>query len=362
MRVRYLEWDERLLRGIQEQLGLLRLFHYLVVQQGGDVEAALRLLRELQARGLLDPDLDLDRFERELEEARLVREVEGKLELSPRGERELRRDALEQIFRTLRGRGAGEHAVPREGAGGEALAETRAYAFGDEIERIDFKRSLGNALRRGSGEDLALSEEDLEVHEVEMRGSCATVLLLDISHSMVLYGEDRITPAKRVALALTELILTRYPKDALDLVLFGDDARQVQLSDLPYVTVGPYHTNTRAGLQLGRRILGRRRHADKQVILITDGKPSCIWEDGQLYRNAFGLDPKIVNRTLDEAVVLRRHGIPITTFMVARDPHLQQFVERLTELNRGRAYFASLRHLDEYVLVDFIRNRRRTVR
>ena len=362
MRVRYFEWDPSLMRALHERLGLLRLFHYLVVQQDGDVEAALRILRELQARGHLDAELDLERFERELEEQDLVHEVDGRLELAPRGERELRRDALEQIFRSLRGRGTGEHPMAREGAGGEPLPETRPFEFGDEIDRIDFKRSLRNALRRTFGEDLALQEDDLEVHETEMRTSCATVLLLDISHSMVLYGEDRITPAKRVALALTELILTRYPKDSLDLVLFGDDAQHVQLSDLPYVTVGPYHTNTRAGLQRARRILGRRKHSNRQVILITDGKPSCIWEEGRLYKNSLGLDPRIVNRTLDEAVVLRRHGIPITTFMVARDPYLQRFVEHLTGLNRGRAYFASLRNLDEYVMVDFIRNRRRTVR
>ena len=188
------------------------------------------------------------------------------------------------------------------------------------------------------------------------------MLLLDISHSMILYGEDRITPAKRVALVLTELIQTRYPRDSLDLVLFGDEAQHVELSELPYVAVGPFHTNTRAGLQLARRILGRRKHANKQVFMITDGKPSAIYEDGQLYKNSFGLDPRIVNRTLDEAVLLRRHRIPITTFMVARDAYLQSFVQRLTELNHGRAYFASLRNLDEYLLVDFIRNRRRTVR
>jgi uncharacterized protein with von Willebrand factor type A (vWA) domain len=216
-------------------------------------------------------------------------------------------------------------------------------------------------MRRGD-EDLALREGDLEVRETEHVTSCATVLLLDVSHSMVLYGEDRITPAKRVALALVELIQTRYPKDSLDLVLFGDDAQHVSLSELPYVSAGPYHTNTQAGLQLARRILMRRKHSNKQVFMITDGKPSCIHEEGALYKNSFGLDPRIVNRTLDEAVILRRHRIPITTFMVARDPYLQGFVQRLTELNHGRAYFASLRNLEEYLLVDFMRNRRRTVR
>jgi uncharacterized protein with von Willebrand factor type A (vWA) domain len=360
--VRYFEWDDQLVRDLYDHLGLRRLFNHLVVQQGGNVEEALRLLRDLQRQGYLDSSFDLDDFARRLEEENVVGETDGRIQLTPRGERELRRDAFEQIFRTLRAPGAGDHPVQRDGVGGEALPETRAFEFGDELEHIDFRRSFANAMQRGIDDGLVLQQDDLEVHESEMRTSCATVLLLDISHSMVLYGEDRITPAKRVALGLTELILTKYPKDSLDLVVFGDDAQTVDLSDLPYVNVGPYHTNTRAGLQRARRILARRKHGNKQVIMITDGKPSCMWEEGALYKNPFGLDPRIVNRTLDEAVVLRKHRIPITTFMVARDPHLQQFVQQLTELNRGRAYFASLHKLDEYVMVDFIRNRRRTFR
>jgi uncharacterized protein with von Willebrand factor type A (vWA) domain len=361
MRVEYFEWDERFMQALHQELGLLRLFNYLVVQQDGDVEEALRILRELQARGYVDPDADIERFAEQLEEQSLLRDIEGRLKLTPRGERQLRRDALEQIFTSMRGKGTGEHPVPREGVGNEPLPETRPFRFGDDIAAIDFKRSLQNAMQR-EVDRIVLREEDLEVQETELRTSCATVLLLDISHSMILYGEDRITPAKRVALALTELILTRYPKDSLDLVLFGDDAHPVSLGDLPYVNVGPYHTNTRAGLQMARRILGRRKHANKQVIMITDGKPSCIWEDGQLYKNSFGLDPRIVNRTLDEAIILRKHRIPITTFMVARDPHLQRFVQHLAELNHGRAYFSSPRNLDEYVMVDFIRNRRSMLR
>jgi len=362
MRVEYFAWDESRWQDLQAHLGLRRLFNLLVVQQGGDVEAALRMLRALQAQGWLDSALDLDRFAAELEAQEVVREAGGTRELTARGERALRRDAFAALWGHLRRRGSGQHAVPREGAGGDALPETQPFDFGDDLDRIDFKASLKNALRRSEGQNLELRESDLEVHESEMRTSCATVLLLDISHSMILYGEDRITPAKRVALALTELILTQFPKDSLDLVLFGDEAKRVQIADLPYVQVGPYHTNTRAALQMGRRLLARRKHANKQVILITDGKPSCIWEDGALYKHSFGLDPRITNRTLDEAIALRRQGIPITTFMVARDPLLQRFIERLTELNHGRAYFASLRDLDQYVLVDFMRHRRRNVR
>lgn len=360
MRFEYFAWDPRRLEGLRESLGLLRLFQYLVVQQGGDVEAALDILRELQRRGLLSGDIDLDDFESELEQRNLVHEVDGRRELTPAGERSLRRDALEQIFSSLRGRGAGNHPVVRDGAGREPLAETRPYEFGDDVAHIDFPSSIRNAMYRSL--DPVLRQDDLEVRETELQTSCATVLLLDISHSMVLYGEDRITPAKRVALALTELIWTRYPKDSLDLIVFGDDAQHVDVADLPYVTVGPFHTNTRAALQLARRVLARRKHANKQVVMITDGKPSAIFEEGQLYKNSFGLDPRIVHRTLDEAVALRRARIPITTFMLARDPALQSFVQKLTALNRGRAYFASLRNLDEFVLVDFLRNRKRRLR
>jgi len=188
------------------------------------------------------------------------------------------------------------------------------------------------------------------------------VLLLDVSHSMILYGEDRITPAKKVALALTELITTRYPKDDLNVVLFGDDAKEVPLHRLPYVGVGPFHTNTRAGLRMAQAILTKKKVANRQIVMITDGKPSCIWEGGRLYKNPFGLDPKIVNKTLEEATACRRKGISITTFMVTDDPSLSQFVERFTELNRGRAYFADLEHLGSFVLKDFVRNRKKRVR
>jgi Ca-activated chloride channel homolog len=178
---------------------------------------------------------------------------------------------------------------------------------------------------------------------------------------MVLYGEDRITPAKKVALALTELILTKYPKDSIDVLLFGDDAVEVPISQIPYVTVGPYHTNTKAGLELAQQILRRRKHNNKQVFMITDGKPSALFEGGRLYTNSFGLDMKIVNRTLEEADRCRRAGIPITTFMLATDPMLVNFVEQLSKINRGRAFYSSPDRLGEYILADYIRNRRKFV-
>ena len=187
------------------------------------------------------------------------------------------------------------------------------------------------------------------------------MVMIDISHSMVLYGEDRITPAKKVALALTELILTKYPKDSIDVLLFGDDAVEVPISEIPYVKVGPYHTNTKAGLELAQQILRRRKHNNKQIFMITDGKPSALFENGRLYTNSFGLDMKIVNRTLEEADRCRRVGIPITTFMLATDPMLVNFVEQLSKINRGRAFYSSPDRLGEYILADYIRNRRKFV-
>jgi uncharacterized protein with von Willebrand factor type A (vWA) domain len=236
--------------------------------------------------------------------------------------------------------------------------------FGDSISDIDFVSSVRNSVRRQRGEwgeGLNLTEDDLEVFETEHSSSCATVLLIDVSHSMILYGEDRITPAKQAALALAELILTRYPKDSLHVVLFGDDAWEVKIRDIPYASVGPYHTNTKAALQLGQRILARQKHVNKQIFMITDGKPSAIHENGRLYKNAFGLDPKIVNKTLDEAVQCRRKRIAITTFMVTQDPYLVRFVERFTQLNKGRAYFADLENLGSYLFVDYNQNRRKRV-
>jgi Ca-activated chloride channel homolog len=180
---------------------------------------------------------------------------------------------------------------------------------------------------------------------------------------MILYGEDRITPAKRTALALAELIQTRYPKDALHVVLFGDDAWEVPLSDLPYVGVGPFHTNTRAGLQLAQEILRKKRQANRQIFMLTDGKPSALTErGGRIYKNPFGLDRRVVSKTLDEAANCRRRGIPITTFMLTQDPMLVDFVERLTRINRGRAYYSQPDRVGDFVFVDYLRNRRRRVR
>jgi uncharacterized protein with von Willebrand factor type A (vWA) domain len=344
-------------------MGLRRLFNHLLLQTGGDVEEAMRWMRALQERGFLDPDVDLDAFfARLMEENVLTQDGEGNLTLAAGGERQIRRDALDEIFGGLQKSMAGSHSVASAGQGSERLTETRPYQFGDDPMAIDSVRSLQNAMKHNEPDEaIRIAEEDLEVFETEHNSGCATVVMIDISHSMILYGEDRITPAKKVALALTELILTKYPKDAIDVLLFGDEAIEVPISEIPYVKVGPYHTNTKAGLELAQRILRRRKHNNKQIFMITDGKPSALHEGGRLYTNSFGLDMKIVNRTLEEADRCRRAGIPITTFMLATDPMLVNFVDQLSKINRGRAFYASPDRLGEYILADYIRNRRKFV-
>ena len=362
MRHRYLHLDPTLLQSLLAGMELQRLFQQLLLAAGGDVEEAMDWMRYLQDQGHLDPSIDLDAFFESLEEQQMIeRRSDGTVGLTGTGERRIRKTAFEELFGALERGPAGFHRVSAAGEGVERLPETRPYEFGDDVHLIDPIRSVHNALQRTHGE-LQLSEADLEVHETEHLTSCATVVAIDVSHSMVLYGEDRITPARKVALALTELIQTRYPKDGLDVILFGDRAERIHLSELPYVEAGPYHTNTREALQMARGLLARRRQPNRQIILITDGKPSALTEGDQVYKNPFGLDLKIVNRTLEEADLCRRQRIVVTTFMLATDPALTDFVEKLTRVNRGRAFFASPYNLGEFVLADYIKNRRRYLR
>jgi uncharacterized protein with von Willebrand factor type A (vWA) domain len=219
--------------------------------------------------------------------------------------------------------------------------------------------SIRNAqINHGLG-DFMLTEGDLEVYDTEYKTQTSTVLMIDISHSMILYGEDRITPAKKVAMALAELITTKYPKDTLDIIVFGNDAWQIQIKDLPYLKVGPYHTNTVAGLELSMDLLRRRKNRNKQIFMITDGKPTCLKQGIKYYKNSFGLDNKILNKTLTLAAQCRRLNVPVTTFMIASDPYLQRFVRKFTEVNNGNAYYSSLKGLGHLIFEDYRRNRRK---
>lgn len=362
MRFRYSQWTTDSSTDEQRLQQLVSLFSYLAIQTSGDVEQALDWLRQLaEEHGLFADGMTMDDLVDKLRELGILEDINDVPVLTTKGIQRIRQDALREIFTSLRKSTLGAHETPYTGTGVERMSETRKFSFGDQPTNIDLTATLSNAFLRGGIDEITLNEDDLEVYETEHQTGCATVLMLDISHSMILYGEDRITPAKQVALALAELVMTHYPKDYLALVTFGDTAELVSINELPFLTVGPYHTNTKAALQLARDLLRRRGgNANRQIFMVTDGKPSAIFEpSGRLYKNSFGLDPKIVNKTLDEAVMCRREKIPITTFMVARDPYLVNFVEELTRANHGRAYYSSLNTLGEFLLVDYIRNRKK---
>jgi Ca-activated chloride channel homolog len=256
----------------------------------------------------------------------------------------------------------GAHDTAELATGIAADAASRPYEFGDTLN-LDIPGTLKNAIRReGLKIPLELVHGDLMVHQTEYRSSCATVLMLDISHSMILYGEDRFTPAKRVALALSHLIRTQYPGDSLRVVTFGDRAQEIPLSQLAKAQVGPFHTNTAEGLELARRILRAQKKDMRQIIMITDGKPSAVTlPDGQIYLNSGGMDPLILKRTFQEVAACRKAGILINTFMLARDPHLVQFVQKVSEIARGKAYFTSTLTLGQSIMMDFLKGKRRKV-
>lgn len=340
-----------------------KLFNYILLKTHGDADDAFKWLENLQNKGYVDPSVDLNKFREELEKEGIIKSSDksGQVSLSDKGAKEMRKSSLKWIFQNMKPKGReGAHSTHSQGGAMEDLPELKPWTFGDEINRVDFNQSILNQVRRSGSLNSSLEEDDLVVHESKRNTSCATVLLLDISHSMILYGEDRFTPAKQVALALTELILTQYKGDSLDIVLFGNEAKTVPIRELPFVSVGPFHTNTKAGLATARKILEQRPHGNKQILMVTDGKPTVIDIPGEgIYRNTFGLDDRIINRTLDEAVICRRRGIGITTFMVTRDAWLEQFVDRLTELNHGRAYFSRPDQVGGFVMKDFVQNRKR---
>ncbi|HET6485853.1 MAG TPA: hypothetical protein VFH83_05510 [Spirochaetia bacterium] len=362
MRWEYSEWDQVLQDLLKSFQDLMSLFNYLLLMAAGDVDKVFQWMRYLQERGSLGEEVDLEEFRRQLEQQRIIERLkEGGYSLTAKGEQVIRKDSLNQIFQSLQKSGFGQHRVPATGNGDERLTETRPWRFGDPVTQIDALGTISNAVKRAGLDEIQLAEEDLEVYEAEHLSACATMLLIDISHSMILYGEDRITPAKQVALALTELILTRYPKDVLRVGTFGDDAKEIAISDIPYLQVGPFHTNTRAGLEMGQSILEASRQSNRQIFMVTDGKPTAITENGEVYKNPYGFDPKILAQTLEAAAACRKAGITITTFMLARDPELVSFVDELTRLNRGRAYYASADKLGEFLFADYIRNKRRVL-
>jgi Ca-activated chloride channel family protein len=270
--------------------------------------------------------------------------------------------SLRNLLGSLGKSSFGRHDTRDLATGIEASGASRTYEFGDTLN-LDITATLSNAIQReGLTLPLNIEYSDLQVHQCEYQSSCATVLMLDCSHSMILYGEDRFTPAKKVAMALSQLIRTQYPGDSLSLVLFHDSAEEVPLSQLARVKVGPYYTNTREGLRMAQRILQRQRKDMKQIVMITDGKPSALTlEDGRIYKNAFGLDPLVVSQTLEEVSKCKRAGVLINTFMLASDYGLVQFVQRVTEMCRGKAYFTTPYNLGQYLLMDYMSRKTKTI-
>jgi Ca-activated chloride channel homolog len=348
---------------------LFGIFKELITHTSGDFDEAIDWLRELDKEyKLTDEHYTVDDFIEDLKKKGYIREElkddgTSGLGITAKTERAIRQQALDTIFGNLKRAGSGNHKSKHIGNGDEHTGEFREFHFGDALERISLTESLRNAQINNGVADFRLTENDLVVEETQYKSQMSTVLMIDISHSMILYGEDRITPAKKVAMALAELITTRYPKDTLDILVFGNDAWTIAIKDLPYLKVGPFHTNTVAGLQLAMDILRRKRNTNKQIFMITDGKPSCVREkDGTYYMNSNGLDQYIVDKCYTQAQQARKLHIPITTFMIARDPYLQKFVNRFTEANQGKAFYTGLKGLGEMIFEDYETNRKKRIK
>ena len=342
---------------------LLKLFQEMLVYTSGNVSEALSWLTELDKEyKITDENYGMADFIQDLIDKGYIQnpdEQNDGFTITAKMEISMRQKALDDIFDQVKKSKDGKHNTKHTGKGDEHTADMRPYEFGDNLENIAMSESLKNAQLNHGIDEFKLTHDDLEVQETYYQSQMGTVLMIDISHSMILYGEDRITPAKKVAMALAELITTRYPKDTLDIIVFGNDAWQIKIKDLPYLEVGPYHTNTVAGMELAMDLLRKRRNPNKQIFMITDGKPTCIKKGKKYYKNSFGLDRKIVNRTLNLATKCRKLDIPVTTFMIARDPYLMNFVDQFTKANNGKAFYSSLQGLGEFIFMDYKNNKKR---
>ncbi|MFL1012322.1 vWA domain-containing protein [Flavisericum labens] len=348
---------------------LFDIFKELITHTSGDFDEAIDWLRELDKEySLTTPEYTIEDFIEDLKKKGYLREEinpdgSGGLAITAKTERAIRQQALDQIFGKIKRSGQGNHRSKSPGIGDEHTGDFRNYQFGDALDKVSMTESLKNAQINHGIADFTLSESDLVVEETLHKSQMSTVLMIDISHSMILYGEDRITPAKKVAMALAELITTRYPKDTLDILVFGNDAWQIEIKDLPYLKVGPYHTNTVAGLELAMDLLRRKRNTNKQIFMITDGKPSCLrLPNGEYFKDSFGLNPKITNKCYMMAQQARKLHIPITTFMIAKDPYLMQFVREFAHANQGKAFYTGLKGLGEMIFEDYETNRKKRIR
>ncbi|MDG2151904.1 MAG: VWA domain-containing protein [Polaribacter sp.] len=348
---------------------LFEIFKELITHTSGDFDEAIDWLRSLDKEyKLTDENYTIDDFIEDLKKKSFIKEeisADGikDTKITPKTERAIRQQALNHIFGSIKRSGAGNHKSKSPGIGDEHTGDFRDYQFGDSLDKVSMTESIRNAQINNGIDNFNLTENDLIVEETLHKSQMSTVLMIDISHSMILYGEDRITPAKKVAMALAELITTRYPKDSIDIIVFGNDAWSIKIKDLPYLQVGPYHTNTVAGLKLAMDLLRRKRNTNKQIFMITDGKPSCLLlPDGNYYKNSNGLDTYIVDKCYSMAQQARKLHIPITTFMIAKDPYLTQFVKAFTQANQGKAFYTGLKGLGEMIFEDYETNRKKRIK
>ncbi len=342
---------------------LLSLFKELLLASSGDVNSTFIWMNELDRKyGIFSENYKLPDFIEDLKKNKWIdadSKIPDSFKPNSKLELELRKNAFESLFGKLRKGRFGKHKTKYSGAGDENTEDHRPYEFGDLFQQMNTQESIKNAFVNHGIERFQLEENDLVSFDTIQQSQCSTVLMIDISHSMILYGEDRITPAKKVAMALSHMIRSYYPKDKLDFVVFGDDAWQIELSDLPYLEVGPYHTNTVAGLNLAIEILNKNKSPNKHIMMITDGKPTCIKRGKEYYKNSFGLDRFIVNRTLALARKCRKQKIDITTFMVTSDPYLVDFVEQFSREADGKALYTNLDGLGEHILINYENNKKK---
>ena len=348
---------------------VFEIFKELITHTSGDIEESFNWLESLDKEyNIFSEEYSLEDFQEDLKKRGYIKDEidsdndsgsgNSKKILTAKLESALRKYALDQIFGKLKKSGLGNHQTSKSGLGDEKDGELREFRYGDDISSINMTESVKKAQINNGLSDFLITENDLVVEETQHKAQMSTVLMIDISHSMILYGEDRITPAKKVAMALVELIKRKYPKDSIHIIVFGNEAWTIKIKDLPYLKVGPYHTNTVAGLELAMDILRRKRNTNKQIFMITDGKPSCITlPSGESYKNSNGLDEMIVSKCLNKADQARKLRIPITTFMIAQDPYLRQFVDLFTAQNKGKAFLTGLSGLGQMIFEDYEKNR-----
>jgi uncharacterized protein with von Willebrand factor type A (vWA) domain len=353
-----MQQGQQILRQMQQMEDLLKFARW---GYGDPADMDLEALREVLGQEAHDDMAELQRLRQMLEEAGLLRNTGDGMQLTPAGQRKIGAKALRDIFKEMKKSLFGNHQAIVRGASGDRLDETKTYEFGDPFQ-LDIGQTLKNAvIRQHQGVPVKVDPVDFEVYRTEFLTRSSTVIMVDLSHSMELYDYNRFTAAKKVALALESLIRTQFPRDKLYIVGFGDYAREVKLGDLPYLTVGPEHTNTQEGLELSRKLLSRESGTNKQIIMVTDGRPTAARINGRLFIHTWGLHPAILEETYMAAERCRRSQITINTFMLADDYYLIHFVKEMTRICRGRAFYTAPSRLGEYILVDYINRKRKRI-